>query len=89
MNRRLLQRGGFVLPMTLILLFVSSLALTSLMGYVAFTTRMTAMHMGNSTCRLAAQSAIEAAKLEIYRTFYAYSGGSSVRIGTMNGNAFD
>ena len=88
MNRRRSQ-SGFVLPMTLILLVVSSLALTAIMGYVAFTTRMTAIHLGNTRCRLAAQSAIEMAKSEIYRAFYQYSGGSSVRIGTMNGNAFN
>ena len=81
--------GGFVLPMAIILLAVSTITLAALMGYVSFTTRMTAIHLGNSVCRLAAQSAIEAAKSEIYRTFYAYSGGSSVRIGTMTGTAFN
>ena len=82
-------RHGFILPMAVILLAVTSLILAAVMGYVAFTTRMTDVHLGNSVCRLAAQSAIEAAKRDIYKAFYAYSGGSSVRIGTMTGTAFD
>ena len=81
--------SGFVLPVTVFLLFLCSVAMAAVLGYVAFTTRMTAVHLGNSVCRLAAQSAIEAAKSEIYNTFYQYSGGSSVRIGTMTGTAFD
>ena len=81
--------NGFILPITVFLLFICSVALAAVLGYVAFTTRITAVHLGNSVCRLAAQSAIEAAKSEIYNTFYQYSGGSSVRIGTMTGTAFD
>ena len=87
MRRR--NQNGFILPTTVILLFVCSLALATVLGYAAFTTRMTDVHLGNSICRLAAQSAIEAVKQDIYKTFYNYSGGSSVRIGTMTGTAFD
>ena len=83
------SRNGFILPTAIVLLTVCSLAVLSVLGYVAFTTRMTAIHLGTSICRLAAQSAIEGAKRDIYKTFYAYSGGSSVRIGTMTGNAFN
>ncbi len=81
--------SGFILPTAIFLLFVCSFAIGSVLTYVAFTTRMTALHRGNSICRFAAQSAIEAAKRDIYRAFYAYSGGSAVRIGTMTGNAFN
>ena len=87
MRRR--NQNGFILPTTVILLFVCSLALAAVLGYAAFTTRMTDVHLGNSICRLAAQLAIEAVKQDIYKTFYNYSGGSSVRIGTMTGTAFD
>ena len=83
------SRKGFVLPLAIILLAVCSITLAAVLGYVAFMTRITSVHLGNSVCRLAAQSAIEAAKRDIYKTFYAYSGGSSVRIGTMTGAAFD
>ena len=87
MRRR--NPDGFILPTAIILLAVCSLAISAVLGYVAFTTRMTDVHLGNSVCRLAAQSAIESAKRDIYKTFYNYSGGSSVRIGTMTGTAFD
>ena len=83
------SQNGFILPTTIFLLVVCSIAILSVLSYVSFTTRMTSIHLGNSICRLAAQSAIESAKRDIYRTFYAYSGGSSGRIGTMTGNAFN
>ena len=86
--KRSSSTSGFILPVTVFLLFVCSVAIAAVLGYVAFTTRMTAVHLGNSVCRLAAQSAIEAAKSEIYNTFYQYSGDSAVRIGTMTGTAF-
>ena len=82
-------KSGFILPTAVFLLAVCSLAIAAVLSYVSFTTRMTAIHRGNSICRLAAQSAIEAAKRDIYRAFYSYSGGSSVRIGTMTGTVFN
>ena len=87
--KKISPKFGFILPTAICLLFVCSLAIAAVLSYVSFTTRMTAIHLGNSVCRLAAQSAIEAAKRDIYKAFYAYSGGSSVRIGTMTGTAFD
>ena len=83
------NKAGFVLPMTVILLAVCAIALGIVMRYTLFMTRMTKMYLDTSVCRIAAQSAIEAAKRDIYKTFYDYSGGSSVRIGTMTGNAFN
>ena len=79
---------GFILPTAIILMFVCSLAIAAVLSYVSFTTRMTAVHRGNSICRFAAQSAIEAAKRDIYKAFYAYS-GSSARVGLMSGYAFN
>ena len=87
MKRR--NPDGFILPTAIILLAVCSILVSVVMGYALLTTRMTDAHLGNSICRLAAQSAIESAKRDIYKTFYNYSGGSSVRIGTMTGTAFD
>ena len=83
------SRNGFVLPITLFLLVLCTMALAAVIGYVSFTTRMTSIHLGNSICRLAAQSAIETAKTDIYRTFYNYSGASQIRIKVMTGDAFD
>ena len=64
-------KHGFILPTAIILLFVCSLAIAAVLSYVSFTTRMTAVHLGNSVCRFAAQSAIESAKRDIYKAFYA------------------
>lgn len=80
---------GFILPTAVCLLFICSLTIAAVLGYVSFTTRMTAVHLGNSVCRFAAQSAIETAKRDIYKAFYFYSGGSTVRISLMSGNAFN
>ena len=78
---------GFILPTAIILMFVCSIAIAAVLSYVSFTTRMTAVHLGNSACRFAAQSAIESAKQRIYKGFYSYS-GSTARVGLMSGNAF-
>ena len=86
--RKTSPHSGFILPTAIFLLFVCSFAIGSVLTYVAFTTRMTAVHRGNSICRFAAQSAIEAAKRDIYKAFYAYS-GSSARVGIMSGYAFE
>ena len=83
------SKHGFILPLTIILLVICSLALGIALKYMSFATQMTRVYLNDSVCRLAAQSAIESAKRDIYKAFYAYSGGSSVRIGTMTGTAFD
>ena len=83
------NKCGFILPLTIILLVICSLALGIALKYMSFATQMTKVYLNDSVCRLAAQSAIESAKRDIYKAFYAYSGGSSVRIGTMTGTAFD
>ena len=83
------NKHGFILPLTIILLVICSLALGIALKYMSFATQMTRVYLNDSVCRLAAQSAIESAKRDIYKAFYAYSGGSSVRIGTMTGTAFD
>ena len=82
------SKCGFILPTAIVLLAVCTIAIGAVLSYVSFTTRMTAIHLGNSVCRLAAQSAIEAAKRDIYKTFYSYS-GSSARVGLMSGYAFN
>lgn len=80
-------RHGFILPTAICLMLVCSLMIAAVISYVSFTTRMTAIHLGNSVCRFAAQSAIESAKRDIYKAFYAYS-GRTARVGLMSGNAF-
>ena len=86
--KKISPHNGFILPTAIFLLVVCSLAIAAVLSYVSFTTRMTSIHCGNSVCRFAAQSAIEAAKRDIYRAFYTYS-GSTARVGLMSGNAFN
>ena len=85
--KKISPRYGFILPTAICLLLVCSLAIAAVLSYVSFTTRMTSIHLGTSVCRFAAQSAIEAAKRDIYKAFYSYSGGIA-RLGLMSGNAF-
>ena len=86
--KKISPRYGFILPTAICLLLVCSLAIAAVLSYVSFTTRMTSIHLGNSVCRFAAQSAIEAVKRDIYKAFYSYS-GSTARVGLMSGNAFN
>ena len=70
MKKKISPRHGFILPTAIILMFVCSLAIAAVLSYVSFTTRMTAVHLGNSACRFAAQSAIESAKqIEHLKTY--------------------
>ena len=88
MKKQVSPKQGFILPTAIILMFVCSLAIAAVLSYASFTTRMTAVHLGNSACRFAAQSAVESAKRDIYKAFYSYS-GSTARVGLMSGNAFN
>ena len=53
--KKISPRYGFILPTAICLLLVCSLAIAAVLSYVSFTTRMTAVHLGNSACRFAAQ----------------------------------
>ena len=89
MNRSALQkRAGFVLATTVFLTAICALTLLAVFSYVAFTTRMTQIHLGNTQCRLAAQSAIEVIKKDVYKNFYSYTGGGAIKIGLLSGTAF-
>ena len=65
------NKCGFILPLTIILLVICSLALGIALKYMSFATQMTKVYLNDSVCRLAAQSAIESAKRDIYKAFYA------------------
>ena len=81
-------KRGFVLPTTIFLVFVCAISLAAVFSYVSFTTRMTQIHLGNSHCRLAAQSVIEVMKRDVYKSFYSYTGGGAIKIGLLSGVAF-
>ncbi|MCQ2390243.1 MAG: hypothetical protein MJ240_02365 [Kiritimatiellae bacterium] len=86
-----MPKAGFILPMAIILTSVCAISLAAVLSYVSFTTRMTQVHLGNTQCRLAAQSAIETAKEAVFKAFYSYttSGNGTIKIGLINGNSFE
>ena len=62
-------RKGVVLITVLVMTGVCAIVLGGVLGYVSNATRMTSVHLGNSACRLAAQSEIEIAKAAINENF--------------------
>ena len=68
------SRPGFALPFALVTMAVSAIAIAALGGYAGFSSRMTRYHIAHSRCRLAAQSAIEQAKVDVANAFDRYVG---------------
>ncbi|MGN0886117.1 MAG: hypothetical protein ACI4RT_03875 [Candidatus Spyradenecus sp.] len=66
------RRAGFVFPTALLFLLIISLLVGTLAGYVDFGTRLTAESVTATQCRLAAQTALEDAKMAIYEGFRDY-----------------
>lgn len=66
------RRAGFVFPTALLFLLIISLLVGTLASYVDFGTRLTAESVTATQCRLAAQTALEDAKLAIYEGFRDY-----------------
>ncbi|MGN0856874.1 MAG: hypothetical protein ACI4QJ_05690 [Candidatus Spyradenecus sp.] len=66
------RRAGFVFPTALLFLLIISLLVGTLASYVDFGTRLTAESVTATQCRLAAQTALEDAKLAIYEGFRTY-----------------
>ena len=73
MKRRLTEwrggRRGVVLITVLVMTGVCAIVLGGVLGYVSHATRLTAVHVGNNACRLAAQGEIELAKSAINDAF--------------------
>lgn len=81
-----------VLVTVLVMTGVCAIVLGGVLGYVAHATRTTAMHLGNSVCRLAAQSEIELAKSAVNDAFNRANSGARRIVGGSVGNsvcAFD
>ncbi len=74
---RFSDRNGFVLPFTIVLLFISAIFIGMIFRFVNHTSRMTRIYTGQTKCRLAAQSAIEGAKEKIQKGFAKYTGGTT------------
>ena len=69
---------GFVLVFSLVLALCAGLILAGTLGYVSYTARQSAAAAARSSCRLAAMSALEKVKDDVYRTFKARNGNRSV-----------
>ena len=70
--------GGFVLVFALVLAFCAGIILAGTLGYVSFAARRSAVSAAQSSCRLAAMSAIEKVKEDVYLTFKRRNGNRSV-----------
>ena len=62
-------RRGVMLITVLVMTGVCAIVLGGVLGYVSHATRLTAVHVGNNACRLAAQGEIELAKSAINDAF--------------------
>ena len=69
---------GFVLVFSLVLALCAGIILAGTLGYVSFAARQSAMHAARSSCRLAALSAIEKVKRDVYEAFAQRNGNRSV-----------
>ena len=69
---------GFVLIFSLVLALCAGLILAGTIGYVSYAARQSAASAARSSCRLAAMSALEKVKDDVYRTFKARNGNRSV-----------
>ena len=73
-------RQGFVLIVTLSMALAVALVVSAIAGYVSHAARQTRIFIARDRCRLAAQSVIEQAKVEIQEGFAAYVGSSGTGV---------
>ena len=70
--------SGFVFIFSLILAFCAGVILAGTIGYVSFAARRSSISAARSSCRLAAMSAIEKVKNDVYLAFKKRMGNKSV-----------
>ena len=70
--------SGFVLVFSLVLALCVGVILAATLGYVSFAARQSAISAARSSCRLAAMSAIEKVKEDVYLAFKRRNGDRSV-----------
>ena len=70
--------SGFILPFTLILLTCVGIAVTGTMSYVASAGRQSAAYAAKSGCRLAALSAIDRVRGDVYNAFLSRTGNKAL-----------
>ena len=76
MDRR--SSKGFVLVFSLVLSFCAGVILAGVLGYVSVAARQSSISAARSSCRLAAMSAIEKVKEDVYLAFKRRNGDRSV-----------
>ena len=69
---------GFVLVFSLVLALCAGIILAGTLGYVSYAARQSAIQTAKSCCRLAAMSAVEKVKEDVYLTFKQRNGNRSV-----------
>ena len=70
--------SGFVLVFSLVLALCAGVILAATLGYVSFAARQSAISAARSSCRLAAISAIEKVRNDVYLAFKRRNGDRSV-----------
>lgn len=88
---RMQTRGGFVLPMALVMMLVAGLIVGGVVSYVVQAQRLTQIALAKDRCRMAAQSAIEKAKMDIHGGFTRYISDnfSTIKIAPGKARAFN
>lgn len=85
-------RRGFVLPLSLVMVFITTIVVAAVLAYVSNSARETRYFTAVSRCRFAAQSAIEVAKWYVQEGFVKYTGGSAaaaIRIDPRQAEAYN
>ena len=70
------SRRGFALPVTIVMMAIVAIVVAAVGGFVSHAARQTRVYLARTRCRLAAQSVLEQAKVEIQEGFARYAGGS-------------
>ena len=84
-------RPGFVLPLAMTFVVIAALIVSAVFGYVATAARFTRTAVIRDRCRLAAQSAVEQAKLDVQEGFSKFISDnfSSIQIAPRRARAFN
>ena len=82
------MRKGFVLPLSLVLTGCAAIALGAVFTYVTNTGHMGARYAARSGCRLAALSALDAVRGQVYTTFLSHTGNRSLLLRSTSLNWF-
>ncbi len=86
------SRRGFALPVTIVMMAIVAIVVAAVGGFVSHAARQTRVYLARTRCRLAAQSVLEQAKVEIQGGFARYAGGSgaaSIKVDPRQADVYD